>query len=392
MPAVYPQVSPAPAPKKKRTLLLIGCLLLVVIVSAILISINRESIFWSLVNHAEAVSRNDPKRFDIPLSLKAASTLGLSAWPDRKYILRALTTGEKIALRANDSAAHNAYMSEANSYLIPVPNADYLRHFENASEFQRNASSLRALSEIKEAVAKSTDRNLSPNLARVRALVLGTDIYRVLGRFDESLNWARHSIETGSLLWFDDDPSWLPVNISNSRIYLCINFTEDALKRVKSIEAGRKNLDDFPQFYKLDARQKFDMMQVCAEVWARAHRPELAKPYLEKAMALARESSSNDMLSLSYLAAAAIDIEEQKWQEAEQALVEAQKFKDADKSWNKGDSRLFMYLAQAQIGQKKFDLASKSLDKAETMCRSARTHKRIADLRKFCQSDKNGQS
>lgn len=380
--------APLKAPKSPRRLALLsirilGVIILIFAIGACIVIFNKESVYWCLVNSTKSLGESNKHNPLIPTLSRLAYLLGETYLPDRKYILRALSTGRDAT---DDPSTKESLSNEYKSWFGLSPSREFDKHYVDAVTLSKNPATLKqALKEATEASKCATDANKTTSAARAFALALCADLHRKLGRSEEPLYLDRRAVLAASNLWFDDDIDGVPVRLGVAKVYLSINHIDDALEQLSIINRAYKDAFADPIKHGSSEEELFEILQLNSEVKARAHQTAEADSYAQRAIELAEKKlKSPEMIARAYIAKAAVFLEEKKWTEAQDALKKAEKLKEDSKTWNADDVRLYLYLAFAQSQSGDKQSAEKSLANAEKYCRSKRTHARIAEYKKIC--------
>lgn len=360
-----------------------GALILIAAIGSCVVIFKKEMVYWFLVNSTKKLGQSNGYNPLIPGFTQLACVLGETYLPDRKYLLRALSTGRDATSYAG---AKESFSNQYDSWFVLSPNRKFDKHYVEAKTLAKDPTKLRRA--IDQAVAASqdaTDQNKTPTAARAYALAYCADLYRLYGFTDEPIFLSRKALTTASSLWFDDDVASVPVRLSAAKIYLATDRYDEALKElVKINEAYRSILEDPLKNERLD-EELFEVLQTNAEAYALTHKTEIADTYANKAIDLAENKlQSPEMTARAYVAKAAVLVEEKKWTEAKDILAKAITLKDDSKTWNADDVRLFLYLAVAQSNTGDKEAAMQSLERADKYCNSRRIRKKIAEYRKRC--------
>lgn len=360
-----------------------GAIILIAAIGSCLVIFKKEMVYWFLVNSTKKLGENNGYNPLIPGFTHLARLLGETYLPDKKYLLRALSTGRDASA---DAGSKENFSKQYDAWFVLSPNRKFDKHYVEAKTLSKDPSKLRRA--IDQAVAASqaaTDPNKTPTGARAFALAYCADLYRLYGFTDEPIFLARKALTTATSLWFDDDIASVPVHLSAAKIYLTTDHYDQALQELAKINQAYKSvLVDPLKNERLD-EELFEVLQTNAEAYALTHQTATAESYATKAIELAENKlQSPEMTARAYAAKAAVLLEEKKWTEAKDLLMKAIKLKDDSKTWNADDVRLFLYLAVAQSETDDKEGARQSLERADRYCNSRRIRKKIAEYRKRC--------
>ena len=424
--AAIPAQAPKNSPYKLLGIRILGAIILVFAISACVVIFKKESVFWGLINTTKTIGEHTPSNPLIPGLTRLSYLLGETYLPDRKYILRSLATGRDAT---DDVGTKEALAAEYDSWFGLSPSRTFDKHYVDAVTLAKDPSKLRqAIKEANEASKCATDAQKTSSAARALALALCADLYRKAGRTEEPLYLDRRAVIAANDLWFDDDIGSVPVRLSAAKVYLSIDHIDDAMAQLAIINRAYKKAFDAPEIHGSSKDECFDILQVDAEVKARAHQiaqKEIAQKESNtesnserktedktatrhatetdaKKLALQiaeAETSANraidlaenkvrspEMAARAYIAKGLVLLEQKRWKESESALRKAEKLKEETKTWTPDDVRLYLYLADGQAKSGDLQASAKSLEDAEKYCRSKRTHARIAEYKKLCLS------
>ncbi len=383
-------VAPVPPkiddPKRARKTLASRILIATISITAIgccLFIFNKEAVYWWLVNSTDSMGSGNQNNPLIPGLTRLSFLIGKTYLPDRKYILRSLATGRDATSNSGSKESLNA---EYKTWFGFSPSKEFDKHYSEAVILSKNPATLKqALKEATLASQFATDANKTSTAARAFALALCADLHRRLGRTEESLYLDRRAVLAADALWFNDDIGSVPIRLSAAKVYLSIDHIDDAQEQLSIINHAYEKAFSDPVAHGSSEEELFDVLQVNAEVNARAHQLSNADSFTKKALELAENKlKAPERIAQAYLVKAATLMEQKNWSGAQIALRNAEKLKNDSKSWNSDDVRLYLYLADAQSKMGDQAAAAKSLNDAEKYCRSKRTHARIAEYKKNC--------